>query len=293
MANQQNTAMVVANKNTLKDLLERVKQSIADIIPKHITPERVMKMALIAHSKTPKLFSCTQDSFLKAMMTAAECGLDFSGTTGQGYLIPFRNNKTNVTECQFIAGYRGLMDMARRSGKVTRLEARVVYANDKFVFSYGINQRIEHQPCMDGNRGDIVCVYAIAQLSDGSIQSEVMTIEDVNAIRARSRAKDNGPWVTDYSEMARKTVLRRLCKYIPSSPELELVIAADPEVDVIDGTGFITEPDDGRSKSEHLADRLTAEEQKPEVTKEEPKPGPEQADDIEQGQPAENAECPL
>ncbi len=252
----QNAIAVVGSKNNLKHLMGQAKSSIADIIPKHITAERVLKMSLVAASKTPKLMECTKDSFLKSVMTASECGLDFSGTTGQGYLVPYYSKKLGAHECQFIAGYRGLMDMARRSGKVTRLESRVVYKNDKFKFSYGINQTIEHTPCMTGDRGEIICVYAIAQLSDGSIQSEVMPIEDVEEIRTRSKAKDSGPWKTDYSEMARKTVLRRLCKYIPSSQEMEKLIAADPEVDVeiTSGGGFVEMPDnDAIPRTEQLA----------------------------------------
>jgi len=258
--------MVVSDKNTLMDLMGKAKDSIADILPRHLTAERVLKMALVAASKTPKLYQCTKDSFLKAIMTAAECGLDFSGTTGQGYLIPYGN------QVQFIAGYRGLMDMARRSGKVSRLESRIVYANDSFTFAYGINQRLEHQPCMSGERGTIICAYAIARLSDGSVQTEVMTIDEIEAIRKRSKAANNGPWVTDYAEMCRKTVLRRLCKYIPSSPELERVIAADPEVDIIEAGEFL--PADTRPKTERLADRLNAAMTEPEQPQSEPEADP-------------------
>ncbi len=231
----------VGNKGTLQSLLENkhVQQSIADIIPKHLTPNRLVKMMLVAVSRTPKLLECTQESVLQAAMRSAELGLDCGGTLGQAYLVPFYNGKTQAMECQFIPGYRGLIDLARRGGQIASIRAHCVYTNDTFTVEYGTAECIVHKPKLDGGRGELLCVYAIAELKDGSTQSETMTRDQVDDIRGRSKAGDSGPWKTDYDEMARKTVVRRLCKYLPLSAELERAMEIDndtfePKINIVD-----------------------------------------------------------
>ncbi len=227
--NNRTAVATVGDKNQLNALLSReaVQKSLADVLPKHLTPERVVKMALVAASRQPTLLKCTSESFLKAIMTSAELGLDCSGTLGSGYLVPFYNK--GVQEVQFIPGYRGLIDLARRSGSIARIESRIVYAQDVFEIEYGLDQKLIHKPKLTGDRGDIVCVYGIAELTDGTNQVEVMTIDEVEAIRKRSKAGDSGPWRTDFGEMARKTVIRRLVKYLPLSTELEKALVVSDE----------------------------------------------------------------
>jgi len=226
-----NTNQLANAKKNLEGLLnsEQFQRSLADVAPKHITKERIVKLALVAASRQPRLFECTPQSFLQSVMKAAELGLDCVGTLGQGYLVPYYNSKIKSYECQFIAGYQGLIELARRSGNIARIESRVVYEKDAFEVEYGLNQKLVHKPYLGGDRGNIVCVYAIAELKDGSKQLEVMTIDEVNRIRDRSKAKDSGPWVTDFAEMARKTVVRRLAKYLPLSPDLVKAIETDDQ----------------------------------------------------------------
>jgi recombination protein RecT len=232
MAEQKQTAIaIVTNKATLEGLMSKdtFKQSLAEVLPKHVTPERIVKMGLVAASRQPLLFKCTQASFLQSIMKSAELGLDCSGTLGRAYLVPYFNKKINGYECQFIPGYQGLIDLARRSGNIARIESRVVYEKDTFNVEYGIEQKLVHRPYLGTDRGNIQCVYGIAEMMDGSRQIEIMTIEEVNAIRDRSKAKDGGPWVTDFAEMARKTVIRRLAKYLPLSTELAKALEADDQ----------------------------------------------------------------
>ena len=216
-------------KQNLEGLLksDKFRQALADVAPKHITPNRIVKIALIAASRQPRLFECTPQSLLQSVMKSAELGLDCVGTLGQGYLVPYYNGKIKAYECQFIPGYQGLIALARRSGQIVRIESRVVHEKDVFDFEYGLDQRLKHVPELSGDRGKISCVYAIAELKDGSRQLEVMTIDEVEAIRDRSKAKECGPWVTDFAEMARKTVVRRIAKYLPLSPEMEQAFEAD------------------------------------------------------------------
>lgn len=226
MSQNGNTAIERRSpQQDMKNLLsqDRVRTSLAEVATKHLTPERLTKVALLAASRNPQLYDCTPPSLLSCLMTAASLGLDPSGgSLGEAYLIPFRNNKAGVTECQIIVGYRGLIALARRSGEIQSIEARVVYEDDSFELEYGLTPRLRHVPKFDGDKSDekIRYVYAIARLKDSDEpQVEVMTREQVEAIRGRSRAGRSGPWVTDYAEMSRKTVVRRLVKYLPLSAE--------------------------------------------------------------------------
>lgn len=201
-------------QTAIKDLFERAKPSIAAVMPKHLTPDRLLKIALTATSRTPALLACSPQSLLLAVMQAAELGLEAGGLLGDGYLVPYKDRVT------FIVGYRGLVNLARRSGQLRSIEAHVVRATDAFEIEFGLETKLVHKPALEGEPGDVVAVYAVAHFRDGGYQVEVMTRAEVDAIRKRSRAAEDGPWVTDYAEMAKKTVIRRLCKYLPLSPEL-------------------------------------------------------------------------
>lgn len=211
--------------DTLRGLLERSRESMAMVLPRHLTPERMIKVALVAASRTPALLQCDPKSVVQSVMSAAQLGLDCSGTLGSAYLVPYGRT------CQLIVGYRGLIDLARRSGQISSIEAHCVRANDAYEVEYGLNPVLRHKPCLSGDPGEVVLVYAIARLVDGTIQTEVMTRAEVDAIRERSKAGRSGPWVTDYAEMARKTVVRRLCKYLPLSVELQDALALDDQVE--------------------------------------------------------------
>lgn len=227
--NSQNQLATVGDKNTLKGLLKEMEESIKDVIPRHLTVDRVLKQVLIAHSRQPKLYECTRASFTKEFIKAAELGLDCSGTLGRAWLVPFYNGKIRAFEAVLIPGYQGLIDLARRGGEISSIEAHCVYEHDKFVYQLGTDQKLEHVPLLRGDRGEIIAVWALAVLKDGAKQLEVMTRGEIDFVRETSKAKDGGPWVTHYSEMARKTVIRRICKYLPLSPEMEKAIQYDDE----------------------------------------------------------------
>jgi len=219
----------------LRDLLAKdsVRQSMIAVIPKHLTPERITKMALIAASRQPKLYECTQQSLLRALMTSAELGIDCSGTLGRGYLIPYKNNKTGNLEAQFQIGYQGLIDLARRSGELAAIACYLVYKDDELEVNYASFPPIKHKPNFEVelNDANVILVYAVAQLKSGFMQTEIMTRSQIEGIRKRSKAATSGPWTTDWGEMARKTVIKRLCKYLPLSTELEKALVVEGELD--------------------------------------------------------------
>lgn len=217
------TSMVPAKgpMDTIRALFDKAKPAIAEVLPHHLTAERVLRVTLAAVSRTPLLLQCSPQSLLQSVMVAGQLGLEpTGGVLGQAYLVPYRNSKTGKYEAQLIPGYRGLIDLARRSGNVESLSAYPVFANDTFSYQLGSEPKVEHKPTLSDDPGALVAVYAVARLTDCSVpQIEVMSRTQVDRIRSRSKAKDSGPWVTDYEEMARKTVVRRLSKYLPMSVE--------------------------------------------------------------------------
>jgi len=213
-------------------MLEERKSKLAKVLPKHISADRLVRVALLAMARNPDLLLCTQASIAIAVEQAAQYGLEPGGPLGDAYLVPYRNNKLAekakregrgpTHECQLILGYQGMISLARRSGEIAKIESRIVRAVDEFDYQYGDAPYLRHKPAPgdDEERGELVGAYAVATLRDGTKQFEVMTYQQLTKIRDRSRASDNGPWRTDFEEMARKTVVRRLFKYLPKSVDM-------------------------------------------------------------------------
>jgi recombination protein RecT len=214
----------------------KIKAQMQLALPKHVTAERLARVALTEVRKTPALARCDQTSFLGALMTCAQLGLEPGGPLGHAYLIPFENRKAGRTEVQFIVGYRGMIDLARRSGQIVSIEARPVYEGDTFDLEFGLHSNMRHVPDFDNpNRvqpDKLRFVYAVAKLKDGGVQFDVMSRREVEAVRAQSRAGSSGPWVTHFEAMALKTVVRRLFKFLPVSIELATAIDADERAEI-------------------------------------------------------------
>lgn len=229
------------------------KAAYAAVLPKHLNADRFVRSAMIAVARTPKLLDCRPDTMKQALQTAATLGLEVSGVLGSAYLVPYKDT------VQLIPGYRGLIALARQSGEVTSIDAYVVHEADTCHITLGTDPKIEHEPKLDGDPGKLRLVYAVAKLVGGGVQFVAMTKAEVDAIRARSKASGSGPWVTDYEEMSKKTVIRRLMKYLPLSVEklaraLELDDAVDtgkpapPET--IDATAFASFAADSAAATE-------------------------------------------
>lgn len=217
-ATGQRTMVVSAatKQQNLKELFEKSKGAIAAVLPKHVTADRLMKIALSLTSKDGNLLACNQMSVLRCVVGAASVGLEVGGLLGEAYLVPFKG------ECTLIIGYKGLIKLARQSGEIKSIRARVVYKSDEFQVEYGLRETITHKPNLESSDlkdEDIIAVYAVAEFKEGEPQFEVMTRAQVDKIRGRSASANSGPWVTDYAEMAKKTVIRRLSKVMPLSPE--------------------------------------------------------------------------
>lgn len=217
---------------TISQYLEKAAPRMNASLPRHLTADRLIRVAITAISKNPRLMECTQESLLLALMEAGQLGLEPNGVMGQAYLVPYFNKKIGGYEAQFQPGYRGLIDLARRSGEIQKIEAHVVREGETFSYSRGLTPDLTHVPSLDA-AAPMTHVYAIAWFTNGVQPTfEVMTRAQVEAIRKRSKSANEGPWVTDYEPMARKTVVKQLSKWLPLSPEAEAVIEADNHRDI-------------------------------------------------------------
>lgn len=219
----------------VRALLEGQRHQIARALPKHMPPERLIRIATTELSKNPKLLECDPISFIGAIIQCAQLGLEPGSGLGHAYLVPFFNGKKRQMEVQFIPGYRGLIDLARRSGQIVSISARVVYEGDHFEYEYGLEERLVHRPARfeSDKPGEVVAAYAVAKLKDGGVQFEVMERWRIDRIRTASK-NPNPVWESHFDEMARKTVIRNLFKYLPVSIEIASLIEADDRSEVGD-----------------------------------------------------------
>jgi recombination protein RecT len=219
--------------NTLRSHIESegFAEQIAKVLPTHLTPQRMVRVAVTAMLKNPKLMECNQASFFNSMLTCSQFGLEPDGRLA--HLIPFNNRKRGIVECQLIIDYKGLVALALRSGTVSNIHANKVCEEDVFVYNKG--QIVDHKIDFRKPRGKVFAYYCIVRMKDGNEKCDVMQLEEVDAIRKRSLSANNGPWVTDYDEMAKKSVFRRLSKWIELSPEFRQALDHDDKDYVVDG----------------------------------------------------------
>lgn len=214
---------------SIAGLMKSYQSEIARALPRHMNADRMARVALTQCRTTPALMKCKPESLFGAIIQCSQLGLEPGNGLGHAYLLPYGQEVT------LIIGYRGMIDLARRSGQIVSLEAHAVYQGDQFECTFGLDSTLKHQPDWQNpnrtNADRLQFVYAVAKLKDGGTQFEVMSRAEVDGIRARSRAGRSGPWVTDYAAMALKTVIRRLFKYLPVSIELQQAVALDEKVD--------------------------------------------------------------
>lgn len=232
---QQNSNQAMSNQPPAIQMLmsSGVKSQIEAAVPKSVakelTPDRMARIAMTEFRKSPNLAKCEPASIVGTIIQAAQVGLEPGSALGHCYMVPYGR------QCQLIIGYRGMIDLARRSNQIEQINAWVVRDSDTFEYNFGLNPDIKHKPndkaipCPKGE--DITHVYAVARLVGGGVQFEVMTRAEVEAIRAQSKAGKSGPWVQHWGEMAKKTVVRRLFKMLPVSLEIQRAVGFDEQAD--------------------------------------------------------------
>lgn len=267
LAELKQTSKMVARDagiGKVKNFFEAQKATLSAVLPKHVSPDRMLKIALGALRTTPKLMNCSVESLMGAVVHCSQLGLEPNTPLGHAYLIPFENRKKGITEVQIVLGYKGLVDLARRSGQIVSIAAHEVCEKDDFDYAYGLDEKLHHKPSM-GERGNVIAFYAVAKLQGGGHAFEVMSADQINAIRDASQnykfARDKGAtvWGQHYAEMGRKTVLRRLVKYLPVSIEMAQAATLDGYAEdgrgqgldrVLDGD-YITESDGDEDAIDH------------------------------------------
>jgi recombination protein RecT len=244
------------------------------MLPKTLSIERLLKVAQIAATTTPALAKCDVPSLVGAIGQCAQMGLEPNTVLGHAYLVPFntkrkdaQGNERWVNSVQVIIGYKGLIDLARRSGQIVSIAAHEVCENDRFELVYGLDEKLNHTPAM-GERGNVVGFYAVAKLKDGGHSFEFMSVHQVQEIMKATQSKGKyGPWLEHFIEMGRKTVIRRLAKYLPLSIEFQTAVALDNQaeagkdqaLDTIDGDFMVVQDDDAPQHQGNGADPETGE----------------------------------
>ncbi|NGP58184.1 recombinase RecT [Paenibacillus thiaminolyticus] len=265
LAAKTNTKFENFNSIIKKELADNFP-AIKSLVPKHMTPERLARITLTAISRTPKLAECTPPSIVGAVMNCATLGLE-PNLIGHAYLVPFYNGKTGTMECQFQIGYKGQIDLIRRTGDVAKIYAETVYENDLFVYIKGEDKRLVHVPFdmlrllenfipdKNGSFMDLMIASAIAEiksrdpkdqgravrhysayrLKDGSFDFTTMTVEQSLAhankfSKSKSKGKLTGPWVEHFDSMCKKTCIKEMAKYMPISIEVQEKLALDEAI---------------------------------------------------------------
>ncbi|MCM1128989.1 MAG: recombinase RecT [Alistipes senegalensis] len=274
-------------KEKVAYFLNARKAEIAKMLPQKMNAERLLKVAQIAATTTPALAECDVASLVGAIGQCAQMGLEPNTVLGHAYLVPFNTKRKDkngrerwVKSVQVIIGYKGLIDLARRSGQIVSIAAHEVREKDQFELVYGLDEKLNHTPAMD-NRGEIIGFYAVAKLKDGGYCFEFMSLADVQAIMLSTQSEGKyGPWKDNFVEMGRKTVIRRLAKYLPLSVEFQTASALDGMAEagkdqhldaVIDGE-FVVMPDDAPVVQDESAE--------PAQASPAPAPVPEQIDTV-------------
>lgn len=224
---------------TVQGMINARSAEIAKAIPRGIDDKRLVRIVLTELRKNPKLLDCDAASLMGAIGQVAQLGLEVGGLMGQAYFVPYGK------ECQLILGYKGLVELARRSGQIKSIEARAVFAGDEFSYSYGMNPTLKHTPMGETDPAKLTHAYAIAHFKDGGFQMEVMLKGQIEKVKGEAIRKAGGrktPWETHEEEMWRKTPLRKLAKMLPMSPEAHRIIEAE---EVLERTGTVVRDEVG------------------------------------------------
>ena len=210
----------------------KFQAQIAAALPKFLDTEHFVRSALTEFRLNPALAECSVPSVLGYFMQAAACGLEPASVLGQCYPVPFNNKKTGQKECQFLLSYRGMLAIARRSGEIASVIAEAVHEKDVFDVEYGLEPKLTHKPYLDGDPGKLKGCYVVVRFKGDGVEPLIkyMPKSEIDKHRARSKAGSSGPWVTDYEEMAKKTVFRSIFKWLPVSIEQVMATTGDGAV---------------------------------------------------------------
>jgi len=251
-------------------LLDAYKLQIAQVLPKHLTTERVMQLATTLVSRNPDIKSCTLPSIIGAVMNAAMLGLDLTPQFGECYMIPY-NNKSGVKELEFQIGYKGWIKLFRNTGLISNIYAECVREGDLFDVELGLRYDLQHKPNY-GKRGKLIFTYCVVKFKDGAYNFKVLAESDVYSRRARSKSytnavkykTDKSPWITDEEAMWNKSAVLGIRAFIPSNTELAQAAMTDGATltpDMFSSETKDIDPEKIRNAEEAESEDITGQEQ--------------------------------
>lgn len=226
----------------LKGQIAEMEKQFQLAMPRGAEATQLVRDAMTAIQRTPKLLECEPKSVLGALMTCAQLGLRV-GVLGHAWVLPFYDRHSRGHKAQLIIGYQGLVELAHRSDRIASLIARVVYEHDEFDIAYGLEDRLDHKPFMGGDRGEPIGYYAIVKLISGGhafiflTKREAEEHRDEHAMARNKQGQVVGPWRDDFDAMALKTCVIKLSKWMPKSTDLARAIEVD------EGIRLDTSPD--------------------------------------------------
>jgi recombinase, phage RecT family len=222
----QTGSLMGLNQGEIGQYLSMMKDRVAQVLPKHLTADRVLQMAATTIHRNPAIAKCSPASLLGSVMQASILGFPPVDALGYCYFVPYGK------DVQFQIGYKGLVELARRSGKIKMVYAEVVREGDEFVAAFGLNPTLEHKPNFDSNK-PLTHVYAVCHFNDGGYNFVVLSKSDVERLRLRSpmqKGTPAGAWATDYDAMAKAKALKQLSKYLPLNIDQAEAIATDEAI---------------------------------------------------------------
>ncbi len=253
---------------TVRDMFERLKPQLAKVAPRHLTPDRIIRVAMTSIQRNPKLLECTEASLAGCVMVATQLGLETDSVNQRAHLIPYKVK--GVPTCTLIVGYKGLMELARRSLDVLDIFVpQLVHVNDTFDYELGQYPKLSHKPA-DGDRGAVTHGYVVAHLASSERPFYVMTIAELEKVRdeqlAKAYNKTTSPWATSEHAMYLKTLIRRFAKWLPSSTELQTAVSLDEraeadipqEIDFVDIDAASTPAETPDTAATSITDRAKA-----------------------------------
>ncbi len=231
---------------------------LSGALPEHMKPERMIRVALTAATRNPRLLDCSPESLGLALLTASQLGLEPNGR--DAHLVPYRNTKAGTTDCQLIPDYKGLIQLAYRSGQIDNVSAKAVFERDSFDYELGSNEHLRHIPTEEDEPGDLRYAWAMVRFKSGGAKFVVLNKRDIARRRKSSQTagRSDGPWQTHTEAMWAKSAVKELAKWMPQTPELERFHKAVEQDDAIEFGGVIDVPSSpvATSKAEDLAGRL-------------------------------------
>ncbi|WP_405548818.1 recombinase RecT [Streptomyces microflavus] len=242
----ENVGAVQQNENqkpTLAQQIERMKPELARALPKHMSADRMARIALTLIRKNPELANCTTESFLGALMTCSQLGFEPGSPTQEAFIVPYKGEAT------FQLGYQGMVTLFYQHPMASSIKVETVREHDYFEHEEGLEEKLIHRPCKTGPRGKAIAYYSVARLVNGGRTFKVMYPTEIEERRQKLPSKNSPAWRNSFDEMAKKTVLRNHFKALPKSAELARAMANDGTVrtdadpDVIDvPPDYLNEP---------------------------------------------------